>query len=220
MLLFTTLVLPRADILKVPNIIIHCVRHAQGYHNLSEENHILPDPSLTALGESQCEALRKVFPYHGKVTHLVASPLRRTIYTCLLGFTAEVKSRKKIVALPELQETSDMPCDTGCDPAKLQEEFGNGQWKGAVALSLIHEGWNDKSANTKWAPTASKIEVRAREARRWLRDLGMESNGHAEIVVVTHGGFLHYFTEDWTGHVKSAGKKIPFLLLILLAFSP
>jgi broad specificity phosphatase PhoE len=190
----------------VPNIIIHCIRHAQGYHNLNEENHKLHDPSLTPFGESQCQALQKVFPYHEKITHLVASPLRRTIYTCLLSFEAEVKSGKKIIALPELQETSDLPCDTGSDPAKLQEEFGTGKWKGTVDLSLVREGWNYKSPNTRWAPRADKIEVRAREARRWLRDLGKQFGGDAEIVVVTHGGYLHYFTEDWTGHNKFAGK--------------
>jgi len=189
----------------MPKTTIHCVRHAQGYHNLSEANYILPDPSLTTLGEAQCEALRKVFPYHGRITHLVASPLRRTLYTCLLGFEAEVKSGKKIIALPELQETSDVPCDTGSDPAKLQEEFGTGQWKGTVDLSFVHEGWNHKAANTKWAPSAAKIEARAREARRLLRDLAMKSGAEAEIVVVTHGGFLHYFTKDWTGYVTSAG---------------
>jgi hypothetical protein len=26
-----------------------------------------------------------------------------------------------------------------------------------------------------------------------------------EIVVVTHGGYLHYFTEDWDGHEKFTG---------------
>ncbi len=116
---------------------------------------------------------------------------------------------KQVIALPELQETSDLPCDTGSDPAKLQEEYGTGKWKGTVDLSLVSEGWNDKSANTPWAPSAAKIEIRAREARRWLRELGMKSGADAEIVVVTHGGYLHYFTEDWTGHVKSAGKQIP-----------
>jgi broad specificity phosphatase PhoE len=203
------LVLPRSDIPIVPNITVHCVRHAQGYHNLSDEDHILPDPSLTEQGEAQCGALQKIFPYHDKVTHLVASPLRRTLYTCLLSFGEEVKSGKKVIALPELQETSDLPCDTGSDPAKLQEEFGAGQWMETVDLSLVHEGWNDKSLNTKWAPSATKIEVRAREARIWLRDLAMKSSIDAEIVVVTHGGYLHYFTEDWTGHVKSAGEQIP-----------
>lgn len=191
----------------MPNIIVHCVRHAQGYHNLNEENQKLPDPTLTPLGESQCQALRRVFPYYDKITHLVASPLRRTIYTCLLSFEAEVKSGKKIVALPELQETSDQPCDTGSDPAKLQEEFGNSQWKGTVDLSLVHEGWNDKSANTRWASRGDKIEARARDARRWLRDLGMKSGRDAEIVVVTHGEYLHYFTEDWTDYNIPAGRE-------------
>jgi broad specificity phosphatase PhoE len=191
----------------VSNITIHCVRHAQGYHNLNNANHKLPDPDLTPLGESQCQALQKNFPYHDRITHLVASPLRRTLYTCLLGFEAEVNSGKTVVALPEVQETSDLPCDTGSDPAKLKEEFGKGRWEGAVDLTLVHEGWNDKSSHTRWAPTAEAIEIRARQARRWLRDLGKQYDGQAEIVVVTHGGFLHYFTEDWTGHEKLQGKQ-------------
>ena len=47
--------------------IVHCVRHAQGYHNLSVANHSMPDPSLTPLGEEQCRQLRKDFPYHSSV---------------------------------------------------------------------------------------------------------------------------------------------------------
>jgi len=65
---------------------IHLVRHAQGYHNLTAANHSLPDPDLTPLGKEQCAQLQKSFPYHSQVTHLVASPLRRTLYTCLLSF--------------------------------------------------------------------------------------------------------------------------------------
>jgi hypothetical protein len=93
-----------------------------------------------------------------------------------------------------------------------------GKWEGTADLGLVHEGWNDKSANTKWAPSASKIEVWVREARRWLRDLGMKSGGHAEIIVVTHGGYLHYFTEDWTWHIKSVGKLNRFALEICFMF--
>lgn len=189
----------------MPNITIHCVRHAQGYHNLNHANHTLHDPSLTPFGEEQCLALRSTFPYHDKITHLAASPLRRTIYTCLLGFDAEVKSGKKVIALPEAQETSDLPCDTGSDPAKLALEFANSPYKDKVDLSLVHEGWNDKSSGTRWAPTASQIEVRAKEARRWIRDLGKKYGKEAQIVLVTHGGFLHYFTEDWSGHNNFTG---------------
>ena len=111
-----------------------------------------------------------------------------------------------MLALPELQETSDLPCDTGSDPAKLVEEFG-GEGEGKVDLSLVKEGWNNKQG--KWSLSASAIEARAREARLYLRTLGTEAaaktNQDQHIVVVTHGGYLHYFTEDWDGHEKFTG---------------
>ncbi|KAI9736569.1 MAG: hypothetical protein M1818_006080 [Claussenomyces sp. TS43310] len=191
---------------KVPEITIHCVRHAQGFHNLNVAGHQLPDPDLTELGQSQSKELQKSFPYHDRVTHLVASPLRRTIYTCLLGFGNPIKEKsRKVIALPELQEISDLPCDTGSDPDKLLAEFSTGAWANSVDLSLVKDGWNDKSASSPWAPAAPKIEARAKAARKWLRELGHKSGKPADIVLVTHGGFLHYFTEDWVGHEKFLG---------------
>lgn len=62
----------------------------------------------------------------------------------------------------------------------------------------MHEGWNSKRG--RWASNAPAIEKRAREARVWLRELGRraekEGMEDVNIVVVTHGGFLHYFTDD------------------------
>lgn len=112
-----------------------------------------------------------------------------------------------IVCLPELQETSDLPADTGSDPSKLRAEFDGDQspMKGMVDLGLVEEGWNDKSIGTRWAPTAEKIEKRAKEARVWLRELGARYGQDADIVVVSHGGYLHYFTEDWVGHEQFVG---------------
>jgi hypothetical protein len=89
----------------------------------------------------------------------------------------------------------------------LAAEFGEGQFAGTVDLSLVHEGWNLKQG--KWGPAAENIEARARDARVWLRNLGEQAleNGlkDVEIVVVTHGGYLHYFTEDWDGHERFIG---------------
>lgn len=48
----------------------------------------------------------------------------------------------------------------------------------------------------------------------------MKSGADAEIVVVTHGGYLHCFTEDWTGHVKSAGEQNRVSLESALCFDP
>jgi len=44
------------------------------------------------------------------------------------------------------------------------------------------------------------IEKRARKARQWLK-----ARPEKEIVIVTHGGFLHYFTEDWSDSGKFEG---------------
>ncbi|KAI0120488.1 phosphoglycerate mutase-like protein [Hypoxylon sp. NC0597] len=174
--------------------IIHLVRHAQGYHNLSQENQQIQDPDLTPLGKTQCEELRKRFDAHDKITHLVASPLRRTLYTCLLSFDPVVKSGKKVIALPDAQEISNLPCDIGSEPSKLKEEFGD-----LVDLHLVQEGWNDKSRGSRYYPTPSNLEARSRAVRLWLRDLVSKAGDDAQAVLVTHGGILHFLTEDWDG---------------------
>lgn len=177
-------------------ITIHCVRHAQGYHNLSTENHTMRDPDLTPFGISQCEDLRRAFPYNDKIAHLVASPLRRTIYTALHAFPGHIP----VIAHADLQETSDLPCDTGSPVEVLEKEFGP-----KVDLTHVPTDWCSKRG--KYAPAPAKIEARAAEARKFLRSLGQSTEGtdDVHIVVVTHGGYLHYFTEDWTGNDKFTG---------------
>ncbi|KAI1380375.1 phosphoglycerate mutase-like protein [Hypoxylon crocopeplum] len=174
--------------------IIHLVRHAQGFHNLCAENQQQPDPDLTALGQTQCNELCKRFDSHGKITHLVASPLRRTLYTCLHSFAPVVKSGKKVIALPDAQEISTLPCDHGSDLSKLKQEFGD-----LVDLNLVQEGWNDKSRGSRYYPTPANLEARSRAARLWLRDLATKAGEDAQVVLVTHGGILHFLTQDWDG---------------------
>ncbi|KAI2628776.1 phosphoglycerate mutase-like protein [Hypoxylon sp. NC1633] len=174
--------------------IIHLVRHAQGYHNLSTENQQLPDPELTPLGQTQCDELCKRFDAHDKITHLVASPLRRTLYTCLRAFDPVVKSGKKVIAIPDAQEISSLPCDHGSEPGKLQQEFGD-----LVDFHLVQEGWNDKSKGGRYFPTAPKLVARSRAVRLWLRELVTQAGEDAQVVLVTHGGILHFLTEDYDG---------------------
>ena len=200
---------------------IHLVRHAQGFHNLSRANQALPDPDLTPLGKEQCARLAQTFPLHAQLTHLVASPLRRTLYTCLLSFAPALDGSsassnptarappKQVIALPELQELSPMPCDVGSARAALDAEFGPA---GQVDLRLVGEGWNDKSGASAFAPVMGRLEARARKARVWLRELGREFEAahpgvDAHVAVVTHGGFLHFLTGDWDGMnpVKGTG---------------
>lgn len=124
--------------------VIHCVRHAQGFHNLCTENHVIRDPLLTDLGNEQCRKLSENFPFHDKIDLVTASPLRRTIYTALQSFGPVFEAHKdtKLLLLPDVQETSDVPCDTGSDPVDLRKEIEeNGL---PVDPSLVHEGWNNK----------------------------------------------------------------------------
>ena len=166
--------------------------------------------------------------------------MRRTLYTCLLSFQPAVErlrsqqqqnkngegKKKKggvVVALPEVQEVSNLPCDVGSSPEKLREEFDSDSLQ--VDLSLVKEGWADKeSAESPWRPDMEKLKTRAREARRWLFELAQSSSGSSpvaagagagaksqadaggegeeqekHIIVVTHGGFLHFLTEDFDG---------------------
>ncbi|KAF9876361.1 phosphoglycerate mutase family protein [Colletotrichum karsti] len=177
---------------------VHLVRHAQGFHNLCVENEAIRDPLLTDLGKEQCARLRSAFPHHSELTHLVASPLRRTLHTCLLGFGTE--GGPKVIALPEVQEVSDAPCDTGSAVSEIAGEF-----EGKVDFSRVPDDWTDKqSPESRWEPTLAKLEVRAAEARRALRELVGDVQGDAHVVVVTHGGFLHFLTNDF--HGIEAGK--------------
>lgn len=49
-----------------------------------------------------------------------------------------------------------------------------------------------KQQSGRYVPTNRALKERARAARRWLK-----ARPEKEIVMVTHGGYLHYFTEDW-----------------------
>ncbi|CAI7656073.1 uncharacterized protein N7487_003287 [Penicillium crustosum] len=167
--------------------IVHFVRHAQGVHNLSHENHHLPDPELTPLGEEQARALGATFPALENIQLILSSPLRRTIQTALLAFPSHVgDGALKVIAWPEVQEASDLNCDTGSDLLDIKAEFE----KLPVDFTLVEPGWHIKQG--KWAPAAGRLLERAQLAREWL-----SQRPEKEIVVVSHGCFLHFLTEDW-----------------------
>jgi broad specificity phosphatase PhoE len=187
---------------------LHLVRHAQGYHNLSAENEKLPDPDLTPLGIQQCADLRAKFPYHDKLRGLVASGMRRTLYTCINSFGTD--ELYPVVALDTLQEVSDAPSDTGSSVEKLEAEFGD-----KVDLSRIRKGWNSKGEGSYFEPALDKLPTRARDARLALRKIAASLGDDAHIAVVSHGAFLHFLTEEWHG-ITETYRKIQFPLPLLL----
>ncbi|RBA13487.1 hypothetical protein FPRO05_02280 [Fusarium proliferatum] len=177
---------------------IHLVRHGQAVHNLGEAYNVLPDTDLTPLGQEQAKGLISSCPDFANVDLIVSSPLRRTLQTTLLAFSSQLERGLQIVALPEVQEVSDMNCDTGSDLNVIKAEFQ----QHPVDFSLVEPGWHIKEG--KWAPVVGSVLERARAARQWLSE-----RPESEIVVVTHGCFLHFFTDDWVNSVNPDGMLLP-----------
>ena len=183
--------------------IIHCIRHGQGFHNVGGGCYTIPDPCLTPTGENQCASLREgSFLDQSKISLIVSSPMCRTLQTASLVFQTALTSTPKsqrIIAFPDAQETSSDPCDIGSDPDILHRIVEKEKWP--VDLSLVKDGWNQKKAGSRYSQSNDAIRARARDTRLFLREVVRElvSNGNddAEIVLVTHGGFLHYLTNDW-----------------------
>lgn len=168
---------------------------------------------LTPLGEQQCTILASTFSSHSRVSLVIASPLTRTLQTALLSFGPTLSNGfcvPTVLALPEAQETSASLCNVGSDVDDLRKICQQLDWP--VNLSRVHNGWNVKSS-PKWAPTRDAISQRAKEARAfiWEKIQDLQRNGQEspEIVFVTHGAFLHYFTEDWEDSGIEKGKSLP-----------
>jgi broad specificity phosphatase PhoE len=236
-----------ADLALLPTL--YLIRHGQAEHNVNPSNVSRRDTILTATGQLQAADLRAALPASSRlqIGAIVASPLRRALQTALIGFedllipnstkvianrvsvnssvldATQTQSKPlRLVALPEAQETSDLPCDMGLPVADLVAEFDaiNSKWRDCVSFGLVSpKEWGSKAG--KWACDREALEKRARETRRWLREemrqLGLSrshattSNGEdflpgGDCVLVTHGGFLHFLTEDWEGFDVKAGE--------------
>ena len=123
--------------------------------------------------------------------------MRRTLQTALLALHPHLEADPslRIIALPELQETSGLPCDVGSGIGALKAEFG----VQPVDLGGLSEGWEEKRGIFR--PTTGETARRAEVARRVLSEIE-----GGRVVVVAHGGLLHYLTEDWEGSGDGHGK--------------
>jgi len=194
----------------MPQPKIHLVRHAQGFHNLGFEYHSLLDPKLTPLGTSQCAELQSThFPQSTQksISLVTASPLSRTLHTANLTFGPALQNGKcqpRILAIPDAQETSDFPCDTGSDVDLLHAIVQEQNWP--TDLSLVKEGWNVKTLQNRYSPAGEAIKRRARDARVLLRqkarELHVAGDDAVEIVLVAHGAYMHYISDDWEDAAK------------------
>lgn len=104
----------------MPEKTLFFTHHGQGHHNVDDKTHIR-DALLTDKGIEQArlhnESIRDNVSKQAEL--IVCSPLRRTVQTMLYGYADAVArlGKDKILIMPEVQEASDDPCDTGLDRA-------------------------------------------------------------------------------------------------------
>jgi broad specificity phosphatase PhoE len=154
--------------------------------------------------------MAKLFPtlygYHIKPTLVVTSPLRRCLQTTELAFGPMIRSGELCaIAHPGLQEVSNDPCDTGTPLDVLRDEFPDIEFRDDL-FSL--DAWpRDRSvplrkAGTIYDDESSLLEARAVEFRKWL-----QARVDDEVIVVTHGGFVHFLWDRWHGHPGSSSSS-------------
>ena len=140
------------------------IRHGESEHNTSSDWGIR-DPGLTEKGWKQAKALKHETLLKGVLGHygpdevaqlVIVSPLRRTLQTALAvadgmrSLNAAASQKVPIIALSDLQETSDSPCDTGHPAHILEAEFPEVDFRG------LAEDWFDKQAKWNYS-TADRV---------------------------------------------------------------
>ncbi|XWW97006.1 hypothetical protein V2A60_004986 [Cordyceps javanica] len=195
---------------------IHLIRHAEGTHNLSAENHGMHDPGLTDRGKEQAQDLASRLAGLQAdgcvdISLVLASPLRRTLMTALTAFAPKLYPETPFVihAWPDVQEVSDLPCDSGSALATIQDEFGHE----LVNYDMVEDGWELKKG--RYANTEAAVVARAQAARQWLKKQPQQ-----DIAVLSHGCFLHFLTDDWEGSDSAQGTGWGKTELRSFVFSP
>ena len=192
---------------------VHLVRHAESVHNVTKDFSTL-DPSLTNVGIEQARQLISNFTDASTIAVIITSPLKRAVQTTLLGFSHVLDKRNypsdtnhgvdggaKLIVDPDLQERSDLPCDTGSERSELERTFQG------VEFSILSGNWQAKEGT--YSADDAAVEARAKKVRRRLLEIAdeLKNENKKDIVVVTHGVFMKFLSEDSAIDLPKAGWK-------------
>ena len=191
--------------------IVYLVRHAESEHNVSKD-FTQRDPPLTATGLAQASTLIEDFPHKASIAVVLTSPLTRTLQTTTTGFPQVLRKDAaggaQLIIDPDLQERSDLPCDTGSGLAELNKAFPG------LDFGDLKDEWFVKEG--VYAADDSAVIKRAQRFRERLREIitslekdtkGDEESRRTNVVVVTHGTFMKFLAEDDAIDLPKAGWK-------------
>ena len=197
--------------------IVHLIRHAEGTHNLNEEQSKLPlhfDAKLTEKGVNQCNELAKRTK-DLNVEAIVVSPLTRTLDTAILSFPhlyGDGKTKKSsvpFIAHEEWRETVNFLCDARRPTSVLQQQYPH-----VCFNNLVHDQddpiwahyesiYGDHSAHLSKRESDDPISLYNRAHSAWKVLLNRPEKN---IALVGHSAFfMHMFTplfEELNGVVR------------------
>lgn len=151
------------------------------------------DPNLSERGLGQCDAMKILLATPLRhVTHILCSPLTRTLQTACLVFQSLIRRGVKILAAPELQTFDLSPNGTGLTLKQLDECFPD-----HIDFSLMRADWNSAVEKRKEGRYA-EIQSRWAFIRGFLKGLqsGTKGREHIEVLIITHSSVLYEWVFD------------------------
>lgn len=151
---------------------IYFIRHAEGYHNLSEEGWKIKFPELTDKGTEQAKVLadklKKI-----KMDKIIVSPLKRTLHTAEIVF-----GKQNFKVLEFIREYVGNNCDLRESKVELEEKFTYADFSSIEDIDGYNNLENDDD-----------VDKRLETLYKWL----LNNNEHKTMAVVSHGSFLNRF---------------------------
>lgn len=199
--------------------LVHLVRHCRAWHKYylylkckTDVRSLVPrgdeflyqihDPGLTPGGHKEARLFAERYPHLQAPQIILASQSRRCLQMALeintyLSETRPDLGRIRIVAHPDLQEVSVRPCDTGSPLDVLRTEFPSIEFPDAVFPEIYPRSTEIKVQkwDTMFDDVPRLLAERAERIRKYIKN-NLDEN---EIIVISHGSFLHFLINCWAG---------------------
>ncbi|PVH89112.1 hypothetical protein DL98DRAFT_579827 [Cadophora sp. DSE1049] len=185
--------------------IVYLVRHAESTAKILDSTTRrytyfvdTVDQKLSIRGDRQCEGVRLYLSQDPslKLTHLLCSPMSRTLRTSIGIFGSNINEGTKVIAMAELQTFDRGANGTGLSVNDLKARYGD-----QVSFSLLPEDWNEAdqksvSLNGRYSSAKRNIE-KVKEMMERIRSESFPEQVH--IGVVTHSSCLRHWVaaEGW-----------------------